>query len=294
METALHLNQPNSLSPSKKARIISLLVLLLWAVVLVYPFFSYRFPPPELQGVLISFGETMEESDEASSSETEQLDQQENEEKSNTQKVVKSSEKKANLESNSAKKTVLKSVSKPSTEEDSPIPISKKTQSNTQKKKGKSTDQKNQKHIESNTKKKEENSSSKQDSEATKNAFSSFFNKKENTNKQKTGSDKGVPASEHTRDMVSGESHIGEGLVKRGIIFQPEIVDNSQKTGKVVIKVCVDSNGKVISAKHTLSGSTTTDRNLVKIAEKAAKQYVFSASGIEKQCGKISIDFKLK
>jgi len=40
-------------------------------------------------------------------------------------------------------------------------------------------------------------------------------------------------------------------------------------------------------------GSTTTDRTLVEIAEKAARDYKFTGSSSDKQCGTVTIDFKL-
>lgn len=292
-QKAFNINQ-STLTPSKKARIISLLVFLLWFIVLIYPFFSYRFPPPEQQGILIAFGETLDEVKDENNSESIQENPEENIEEKKSENIKSKSSIEETTESTPTSNTIAKSISKPSTEENSDIPVSEKKQSEDYSKKGKSTEHRIQNSPNKKSKKSEETKSRKQTSQEAKRAFSSFFHKKEETNKHKSGSDKGLPDTNHLKDSVSGKSHIGDGLVKRGILFQPEIVDHSQKTGKVVIKVCVNASGKVISAKHTLSGSTTTDRNLVKIAENAASKYIFSPSGIEEQCGQISIDFKLQ
>jgi TonB family protein len=87
---------------------------------------------------------------------------------------------------------------------------------------------------------------------------------------------------------------VGGGLGNRGVKYEPTISDNSQKTGKVVVNVCVDKSGKVISAEYTQKGSTTTDSDLRALAERSARKFVFSESTIEKQCGTITIDFKVR
>jgi len=104
----------------------------------------------------------------------------------------------------------------------------------------------------------------------------------------------GDPDGSALEGISTGKAEIGGGLSDRGVAYEPSIKDDSQKTGKVVIRVCVDRNGKVISAQFTQKGSNTTDRTLVEIAEKAAAKYTFQASDIDKQCGTIAIDFKLK
>ena len=78
------------------------------------------------------------------------------------------------------------------------------------------------------------------------------------------------------------------------MLHEPKIDDRSQKTGRVVISVCVDKNGKVIKAEYTQKGSTTTDSELKEIAKKAALQFKFTLSEIEEQCGTITVDFKIR
>jgi TonB family protein len=87
---------------------------------------------------------------------------------------------------------------------------------------------------------------------------------------------------------------VGGGLGSRGVTYEPKISDNSQKVGKVVVNVCVDRSGKVISAEYTQKGSTTTDSDLRELAERSARKFVFTESGIEKQCGTITVDFKVR
>jgi len=89
-------------------------------------------------------------------------------------------------------------------------------------------------------------------------------------------------------------SKIGQGLSGRQIAYAPKIEDNSQKTGLVVVDICVDQEGKVMTAKYTQRGSTTNDQYLIQKAVKAAKKWRFATSAETKQCGVINIDFKLK
>lgn len=115
-----------------------------------------------------------------------------------------------------------------------------------------------------------------------------------NNNSGNQGSPDGDPNSTNLEQIATGSGRIGGGLSDRGVLFEPEIDDNSQKTGKVVIKVCVDKTGKVFEAKFTQRGSTTTDSYLIDVATKATKQYQFTPSEIEEQCGSITIEFKVK
>ena len=83
-------------------------------------------------------------------------------------------------------------------------------------------------------------------------------------------------------------------LGNRKVLRTPVIRDNSQKKGKVVVKICVNSEGKVISSKYTMMGSTTNDSYLIQLAEKGAMDYLFSQSDNPKECGNVIIDFQLK
>ncbi len=94
--------------------------------------------------------------------------------------------------------------------------------------------------------------------------------------------------------MSTGSGEIGGGLGGRGVLSKPKITDNSQKVGDVVMKVCVNSDGQVISAKFTQAGSTSSDPGLVATAVKAAKKYKFSKGSVDKQCGTIKIKFRVR
>ncbi len=115
-----------------------------------------------------------------------------------------------------------------------------------------------------------------------------------NNNDGNAGNPKGDPNSDALNQLATGSGRIGGGLTDRGVLFEPQIDDNSQYTGVVVVKVCVDRTGKVSEAKFTQLGSTTTNKLLVDLAVGAAKKYQFTPSEVETQCGNITIEFKVK
>ncbi len=108
------------------------------------------------------------------------------------------------------------------------------------------------------------------------------------------GDPNGDPNASNLTGISTGSGRVGGGLGNRGVLHEPQINDRSQKTGRVVISVCVDKNGKVLKAEYTQKGSTTTDSELKEIARKAALQFTFTQSDIEEQCGTITVDFKIK
>ena len=104
---------------------------------------------------------------------------------------------------------------------------------------------------------------------------------------------KGDPDSKALEGISKGTGSIGGGLSGRKVVQTPTISEASQKYGRVIVKICVDKLGKVISSKFTQKGSTTTDSQLVKIAEKGATKYVFAPGELDNQCGTITFDFIL-
>lgn len=113
----------------------------------------------------------------------------------------------------------------------------------------------------------------------------------------KTG-DKGKPDGEPDGKVLDGitkgSGRVGGGLSSRGLVYEPSFQDNSQRSGKVVITICVDKGGKVISSRFTQKGSTTSDPYLIQITEKAAAKYKFTASDIDSQCGTITVDYRVQ
>jgi len=130
--------------------------------------------------------------------------------------------------------------------------------------------------------------------EENKSKFGSLFGQgSKGTVDANKGDELGKPDANALEAISSGTGTTGDGLNSRGIVFEPVIKDNSQKTGKVVVEVCVDGQGKVTSAKYTQKGSTTTDQYLADLGVKNARKYLFTPSSIDEQCGSITINFVL-
>ena len=95
-------------------------------------------------------------------------------------------------------------------------------------------------------------------------------------------------------EVLSKDKSLSGAISNRSVIKKPTIRDNTQKEGRVIVKICVDSSGKVISSTYTQIGSTTADAHLIELAEKGALQFQFSESDVFRQCGRVIIDFTLK
>ena len=103
------------------------------------------------------------------------------------------------------------------------------------------------------------------------------------------GSPDGDPNSSNLEGLGTGR--VGGGLRNRkgnGPSFNP----SSQVSGDVTVKVCVDSSGKVISAKRQLRGTTITNESVLRQAEAAAKKWKFAAG--DEACGTVTYKIKLQ
>ena len=106
------------------------------------------------------------------------------------------------------------------------------------------------------------------------------------------GDPNGDPDSSILEGQSVGAGDLGGGLVGRGVSYKHQVDNPTNSFGKVVVKVCVDANGRVISAESTLAGTTATDPKLKDIAVAGAKRWTFSASSTSRQCGTITYTFK--
>ncbi len=107
------------------------------------------------------------------------------------------------------------------------------------------------------------------------------------------GDPNGDPDAKKLEGISTGSGMVGGGLGNRGG-GGPKITDNSQKEGTVVVRVCVDRNGRVTSAEFTQKGSSTGDATLKRLAVNNAKQWKFSGGSVDKQCGTITYRFKVR
>jgi protein TonB len=109
------------------------------------------------------------------------------------------------------------------------------------------------------------------------------------------GSGKGNGDGQGTGNKTGPGKGNGYSLRGRKLLQRPQLLDNSQEEGTVVVEIVVDETGNVIEANPGLRGSTTTSAYLYTLARQAAKTAKFNASpeGIHEQKGTYTFVFKL-
>ncbi len=296
--TALHKEEENK----QKGIIVSVVIHLLMLLLCMIPYMTMEEKPEQLSGILVSFGSPENGSSEASPI-------SDNDEPTEDSNPSESASTAADLKSTALKQedavTQPKEASVPVKEitpiaETSDVAAEAAVQEKNERDKEAVEADRLKSQAEERAKleaqKKAEEVAQKAALDAKKGQFSDLLGggKGNNNNSGNQGDPGGDPNANALDQLAPGSGRIGGGLSDRGVVFEPEIKDNSQKTGKVVIKVCVDKTGAISEAKFTQRGSTTTDKFLVDVATKAAKQYKFTPSDIETQCGNITIDFKVQ
>jgi periplasmic protein TonB len=85
-------------------------------------------------------------------------------------------------------------------------------------------------------------------------------------------------------------------LAGRTLADKPHVTDNSRETGKVVVGITVDRNGKVIKVQPGIKGTTNLSPILLEKARQGALQARFSAKpdGPEEQYGTMTFVFRFK
>lgn len=136
------------------------------------------------------------------------------------------------------------------------------------------------------------------------NALSKWKNSSENKSASdgitgKNG-DQGDPTgSKESKNYTGGSGGNGFkliGLGGRSMVRPPNIQDNSQEEGKVIVDIIVDKDGNVLRANPGARGSTTTSSVLYKIAKEAALSTKFNVNpqAPEQQKGQIVFTFLVK
>lgn len=182
----------------------------------------------------------------------------------------------------------------------------KATEKKTEQKK---TEQKTETKTEQKTEKKTETKTEKKKETRKIDPKTQFGNKEgdKNSKGQGDGEDpgnKGDPNGTKKGDPDgSGQGEGGKGFSGDGFegkidgfkavaTYKPE--NNQQKFGTVVVQVCVDRNGSIISVKAGQRGSSTTDAYLYRLSEQAAKKFKFERTGTAsaRNCGNITFRYK--
>jgi TonB family protein len=271
----------------KRGLYISIGIHVLLLCIAFLPLLTYPDPPPEKEGILVNFGAP----DQGEGNDQPQSQPNASDQPSESSDAVQESEEQEEQEAEAAR---LKPEEKMMTEQDSEVKIKKQAEkSREQSEAEKKAEAEAQRKAAAEAARKAKEAEAEKLKSDLKQAFSGAG--KGNTGKPGSqGDPNGDPNSDILEGISTGKGEIGGGLSDRGVEYEPAIKDQSQKTGRVVMKVCVNPEGDVISAEYTQRGSTTTDSDLKRIAQKAVYQFKFSPGDLEKQCGTITIDFKVE
>lgn len=91
------------------------------------------------------------------------------------------------------------------------------------------------------------------------------------------GSPNGSPDSDNYNGSGLGNKGVSYDLKGRNSMSIPKPQYNLQESGKVVVEITVDRNGKVVNARPGMPGSTTSNSTLFEAARKAAMKAVFNS-----------------
>ncbi|TJZ53807.1 hypothetical protein FAZ15_17465 [Sphingobacterium olei] len=100
-----------------------------------------------------------------------------------------------------------------------------------------------------------------------------------------------------SRDSSSStEYEVEHGLANRHYVVRPNIVDNGSRSGRVAVEVGVNQEGKVVSTRAGVRGSTISDTALYLKCERALIESRFNPNknAPEIQRGIVLIEFKLR
>lgn len=277
---------------------------MIWSVTLhtlililgLLPFFTYPDPPPGQEGILVNLGLPDQGQGEENAAPAEATQEREAEPEKQPEQVEE------------------KPVEKPTKTEPTPTP---------QKEVIKTEDpdavalreQKKREQAEKDRQEREETARQKAEADAKRKAAEEEARKKAEADKLKgeigglfgngkgkgntgtsgnQGDPNGDPNAKALEGVSTGTGSVGGGLGDRGVASAPKIEDNSQQEGTVVVRVCVDSDGKVSEAEFTQKGSTISTGRLKDVAIANAKRWRFSKGDVDKQCGTITYRFKVQ
>lgn len=110
-------------------------------------------------------------------------------------------------------------------------------------------------------------------------------------------SDSGDADSDGQGDSgTDGLSFDGDGLLTRKVVYRANLDDIIKKSGKIVINLCVNRDGKVIYNKVDRAKSDRFSSSVLRDAEKAAGRYRYERdyTVAERQCGRLTFIVKIQ
>jgi len=303
---------PQQINDERTSRIASTIIGVLMFLILLIPFFGFQDPPPVNAGVLVSFGEPDQGGNDTKAAPSEPAEaEEEKQEENQPEEIVEETKPEPKPEPKKPKAKPVKQVNTDERSKERAIraaKIKEEQEKQRAEEEAKAAVQREELAKAREAKRRREareaaeaEAQRKREAEAkalrdalTGGLSGSGNGQGNNGNPGDQGDPDGSPDGTALDGISTGAGEIGGGLGNRGVLYKPKITHNSQRTGDVVVRVCVNSSGKVVSADFTQSGSTTADAGLINKAEEAAKKYKFDKGSVERQCGTIKIKFRVR
>jgi protein TonB len=97
-------------------------------------------------------------------------------------------------------------------------------------------------------------------------------------------------------DGGAGDGLEGDGIITRKIIHREDIKQIAKVNGKVVLNICIDRAGRVISVSYDPAKTTITDTDIIKRASYLANQYRYEANytAPARECGQLTFIFSIE
>jgi TonB family protein len=288
----------------RKGVLVSAVIHTLLLALILLPLLTFPDPPPGQEGILVNlgsdFGQGEENAAEAETSVTEPVEEtvpEETEEMEETEEDPLPEEPVEETQDAEAEPTPDREVVE--TEDPEAIALKKRQEEEAARKKKEAEEaaEAARKQREAEEAAAAAAAAAEAEAEATKDKYTNVFNTDDGDGKGNTGTpgNQGDPDGDPDSSILEGQSvgagDLGGGLVGRGVSYKHQVDNPTNSSGKVVVKVCVDNNGKVTSAEATLQGTTATNPTLKQIAVNGAKKWKFSPSAVGKQCGTITYTF---
>lgn len=269
----------------RRGMLASIIVHMLLLLLAILPLLTYPDPPPGQEGILVNLGLPNEGQGSENSGPAEPVEEEVVEE---VEEVVEEVEESTPSEPETEKEVVR-------SEAPSEVDLKKKKE---EEKKRQEEAEKKRKQAEAKKKAEAEKKRKQEEADRLKDQLGGLFKDgkgKGNTGKPGSqGDPDGDPNSDNLDGISKGSGNVGGGLSDRGVVRSHTPKDNSQKEGKVVVKVCVDKSGSVTEASFTQAGSTIFDSQLRQIAVNSAKRWKFKPGSVDRQCGTITYNFKVR
>lgn len=262
-------------------------------ILALLPFFTYPDPPPGQEGILVNLGLPDQGQGEENAGPAEPVTPRETKPQEEPQPEPEQPVTKPQKTEPAPQKEVIK------TEDPDAVALREQKKREQAEKEHQAQEEARQRaEAEAKRKAAEEEARKQAEADKFKNQIGGLFGDgkgKGNTGKQgNQGDPNGDPNSKNLEGITTGVGNVGGGLGGRGVSSAPRIEDNSQQTGTVVIRVCVDKDGSVVEAEFTQKGSTISSGRLKDVAVANAKRWKFSKGDVDKQCGTITYQFKVQ